>query len=59
MEMSKAERKIFQRICAIGGRLGGKRSLETMTAEQRRDRASKAGKASADKRRKAAEPCNT
>ena len=35
-----------------GGLKGGKRSLQTMTAEQRRARASKAGKASAQAKRK-------
>jgi hypothetical protein len=34
-----------------GGKIGGKRSLQTMTAEQRRERAKKAAAASAEARR--------
>ena len=36
---------------ARGGRIGGKRSLETMTAEQRAARAQKASKAAAEARK--------
>ncbi len=32
----------FRRMGAKGGKIGGKRSLETMTAEQRSERAKKA-----------------
>ena len=39
-------------VMAYYGKRGGKRSLQTMTAEQRRARASKAGKASAQAKRK-------
>ena len=39
-------------VMAYLGKRGGKRSLQTMTAEQRRARASKAGKASAQAKRK-------
>lgn len=34
-----------------GGKIGGKRSLETMTAEERSERAKKAGLAAAKKRK--------
>lgn len=43
--------KFFKEQGAKGGRIGGKRSLETMTAEQRAARAKKASKAAADARR--------
>ena len=39
--------KFFKEQGARGGRIGGKRSLETMTAEQRAARAKKASKAAA------------
>jgi hypothetical protein len=35
----------FRKQGAKGGKIGGKRSLETMTPEQRRERARKAGAA--------------
>ena len=37
--------KFFKEQGAKGGRIGGKRSLQTMTAQQRRDRARKASRA--------------
>ncbi len=37
--------EFFRRQGAKGGKLGGKRSLETMTPEQRTDRAKKASSA--------------
>ena len=43
--------KFFKEQGAKGGRIGGKRSLETMTAEQRTARAKKASKAAAAVRR--------
>ena len=43
--------KFFKEQGAKGGRIGGKRSLETMTAEQRAARAKKASKAAAEARR--------
>jgi hypothetical protein len=43
--------KFFKEQGAKGGRIGGKRSLETMTAEQRAARAKKASKAAAAARR--------
>jgi uncharacterized protein YdaU (DUF1376 family) len=39
--------KFFKEQGAKGGRIGGKRSMETMTAEQRTARATKASKAAA------------
>ena len=42
----------FRRQGAKGGRIGGKRSLETMTPEQRSERARKAVAAREAKRRK-------
>ena len=44
-------RAYFQTIGQKGGRIGGKRSLETMTAAERTARASKAGYAAAAARR--------
>lgn len=41
----------FRKQGAKGGRIGGKRSLETMTAEQRTERARKAGVAAAAARK--------
>lgn len=41
---------IMREIGAKGGKIGGKRSLETMTAEQRSARAKKASEAAAKKR---------
>lgn len=43
--------KFFREQGAKGGRIGGKRSLETMTAEQRTARAKKASKAAAEARK--------
>ena len=43
--------KFFKEQGAKGGRIGGKRSLETMTAEQRAARATKASKAAAEVRK--------
>ena len=43
--------EFFKEQGAKGGRIGGKRSLETMTAEQRAARAKKASKAAAAARR--------
>jgi uncharacterized protein YdaU (DUF1376 family) len=43
--------KFFKEQGAKGGRIGGKRSLETMTAEQRAARAKKASKAAAEARK--------
>ena len=43
--------KFFKEQGAKGGRIGGKRSLETMTAEQRAARAKKASKAAAAARK--------
>ena len=41
----------FRREGAKGGKIGGKKSLETMTAAQRTARARKAGKAGAASRK--------
>jgi hypothetical protein len=41
----------FRKQGARGGRIGGKRSLQTMTAEQRSARARKASRAAAKARR--------
>ena len=43
--------KFFKEQGAKGGRIGGKRALETMTAEQRAARAKKASKAAAEARK--------
>jgi hypothetical protein len=43
-------RKIMREIGAKGGKIGGKRSLETMTPEERTARAKKASLAAAKKR---------
>ena len=43
--------KFFKEQGARGGRIGGKRALETMTAEQRAARARKASMAAAEARR--------
>jgi hypothetical protein len=43
--------RFFQEQGARGGRIGGKRSLQTMTAEQRVARARKASRAAAKARR--------
>ena len=47
--------KFFKEQGARGGRIGGKRSLETMTAAQRAARAKKASKAAAEMRKVKAE----
>jgi uncharacterized protein YdaU (DUF1376 family) len=46
----------FKKQGAKGGRIGGKRSLETMTPEERTARAKKAAAKSAEVRRKKAKP---
>jgi len=43
-------REIMREIGAKGGKIGGKRSLETMTPEERSARAKKAAMAAAEKR---------
>jgi hypothetical protein len=43
--------KFFKEQGATGGRIGGKRSLETMTAEQRTARATEASKVAAEVRK--------
>ena len=43
--------EFFRKQGAKGGKIGGKRSLETMTPEQRIARAKKAGEAAAAARR--------
>jgi hypothetical protein len=43
-------REIMREIGAKGGKIGGKRSLETMTPEERSARAKKASAAAAKKR---------
>ena len=43
-------RKIMREIGAKGGKIGGKRSLETMTSKERSARAKKAAMAAANKR---------
>lgn len=43
--------KFFKDQGAKGGRIGGKRALETMTPEQRAARAKKASKAAAEARK--------
>jgi hypothetical protein len=42
--------EIMREIGSKGGKIGGKRSLETMTAEERSARAKKASQAAAKKR---------
>jgi hypothetical protein len=46
--------EFFRRNGARGGKIGGKRSLETMTPEQRTERAKKASAKAAEVRTKAA-----
>jgi hypothetical protein len=46
--------EFFQETGRLGGKIGGKRSLQTMTPEQRSERAKKAAAASAAARRKGA-----
>jgi hypothetical protein len=43
--------EFFKKQGARGGKIGGKRSLVTMTAEQRAERARKASKAAAEARK--------
>ena len=43
--------KFFQETGRLGGKIGGKRSLQTMTPEERSERAKKAAAASAEARR--------
>lgn len=51
-EISADVREYLREIGGRGGKIGGKRSLETMTDEERRNRAKKAGAASAKVRAK-------
>jgi hypothetical protein len=46
--------EFFRQQGARGGKIGGKRSLETMTAEERLERAKKASKKAAELRSKRA-----
>jgi hypothetical protein len=46
-DLPKAVQDYFREQGARGGRIGGKRALETMTADERRARARKASKAAA------------
>ena len=46
--------EFFKEMGRKGGKIGGKRSLETMTKKQRSERARAAGLASAKARKKAA-----
>jgi hypothetical protein len=46
--------EFFKKQGARGGKIGGKRSLETMTPEQRSERARKASQKAAEARTKAA-----
>ena len=48
--MDRKTRALFREIGAKGGKIGGKRSLETMTPEERSARAKKAAMAAAKKR---------
>ncbi len=47
--------EFFRETGRIGGKIGGKRSLQTMTPEERRERARKAAAASVEARRKGAQ----
>lgn len=49
----------FRKQGAKGGKIGGKRSLETMTPEQRAERARKAAAKSAEVRKKKAKMKNS
>jgi hypothetical protein len=51
MTEKEALRRHLSKLGKIGGKIGGKRSLETMTQAQRIARAKKAGAASAKARR--------
>jgi hypothetical protein len=48
--MAKLTRALLRQAMAVMGSKGGKRSLETMTPEERSARASKAAKAATKKR---------
>lgn len=50
-EAPKAVQDFFREQGALGGKIGGKRSLETMTPEARRARAKKASAAAAKARK--------
>ena len=50
-ELPKDIAEFFRKTGRMGGKIGGKRSLETMTAEERSERAKKAAAASAEARR--------
>ena len=50
-KLPEAVLAFFRKQGSIGGKIGGKRSLETMTPEQRKERAQKAGLAAAAARR--------
>lgn len=52
MRIPKEAMEYFRKAGRIGGKKGGKRSLETMTDEERHARAVKAGLASAAARAK-------
>jgi hypothetical protein len=52
-------REIMREIGSKGGKIGGKRSLETMTAEERTARAKKASLAAAEKRKAKRLPAGT
>lgn len=51
-KLPKDMAEFFQQTGRLGGKIGGKRSLETMTPEERTGRAKKAAAASAEARRK-------
>lgn len=53
-ELPKDIAEFFRKTGRMGGKIGGKRSLETMTPEERRERARKAAVASAEARRNGA-----
>jgi hypothetical protein len=53
-ELPKDIAEFFRKTGRMGGKIGGKRSLETMTPEQRSERAKKAAVASAEARRNGA-----
>ena len=55
-ELPKDIAEFFRKTGRMGGKIGGKRSLETMTPEQRSERAKKAAVASAEARRNGARP---
>ena len=50
--------EFFRKQGARGGKIGGKKSLETMTAEERSERASKASKKAAEVRMQKAAALN-